>query len=194
MIKIVFNSGEICEAVFKAVKEGVIELIGDNVENLTGFKAYTMKNEYLGDYSEYRTKYNIYTEVTGGIRMSTGQTEPAPPIPPKPKTKATVTFQASDGGTVEGTLIQKVAVGSDTSKLNIPTPVPDEKKEFVAWTPEIAGVINDDITYTAIFQTQHKYTLEGRVENVEMSNDELVESSTELLYEISLLELAYPIE
>ena len=176
MLNIEFSDGSITTAIFKSVKDGVVSLTGSGVNNLSGFMAYSQNGILLGDYSGYTTKYNTYTEVPGGILLSTGETEAAPPAPIPPKTEATVTFAVSGTGALTGDTSVVVSVGTDAGSLTLPSPEEtDPMVEFKNWSPEIAGTINDDITYTAIFDLKPEFTLEARVTTAEECLMEMAE-------------------
>ena len=80
MLRIEFNNGVTTQATFSLVREGIVKLVGDSVNNLSGFNAFGPTG-FLGDYSAYTTKYNLYTEIENGIMLSTGEVEPEPIIP-----------------------------------------------------------------------------------------------------------------
>lgn len=170
MLVIKFKNGIVTNADFKNIKENIIELIGDNVNNLSGFKTYSEKGLYLGDYSEFTTKYNIYTEIENGIMLSMGEVEPEPYIPPAPpvKTECEVTFVGNEYCELVGKTYYKVKVGSDLSKIKAPTVnVTDEKYEFKGWSQELIGEATADLTIYAIVEIKEEYTTEGRLGKLE---------------------------
>lgn len=174
MVKIVFENGVETLAQFRNVKDGVVELIGGSVGNISGFKAYTPKGRLLGDYSEYKTVYNVYTEIEGGIQLSTGELEPVPPPVPEPKTEAKVTFVGVDC-TLDGTLEVTVPVGTDASTLEVPTAKTDFKHKLTEWNPPIEGEISDDVTYTMVAELKDDFTVEGRIKTLEESVMEMAD-------------------
>jgi len=68
-----------------------------------------------------------------------------------------VVFVADDGGTIDGTWYFE-GIYADTlwgDVVTVPTPVPADGYEFVAWTPELPNdgfAITTDLTYTATFK------------------------------------------
>ena len=177
MLKIKFNNNTETQASFKNIKNGVVELIGENVNNLSGFKTYSEKGLYLGDYSEFTTKYNIYTEIENGIMLSTGEVEPEPYVPPVPpvKTECEIVFVGNEYCELIGKTSYKVKVGSDLSKIKAPTVnVTDEKYEFKGWSQELVGEAANDLTIYAIVEIKEEYTTEGRLTKVETTVDDLL--------------------
>ena len=95
-----------------------------------------------------------------------------------------VTFNTTNGGTLEGNTRQEVYNYED---LEIPTPVALEDYEFVEWSPEIPlnGEINSDKTFTAIFKStlpppEPQPTVEDRVDTLEMETAMLTECVLEM--------------
>lgn len=66
MIRVQFNGSlSMKQADFKMVDESTVELIGDKIKpETTGFKAYRLNGEFLGDYSDYT---QIVGEVENGF-------------------------------------------------------------------------------------------------------------------------------
>lgn len=100
----------------------------------------------IGDYLAYTTVFrnDEVTAAYNGYQLSNDGSVYTVPVP-------TVTFSASDGGSIEGEKNQSV---TDYGSLVIPTPVPDENYTFSGWVPEIksAGVIEKNVHFTAVFQ------------------------------------------
>ncbi len=148
MLKIRFLDGTTTQAEFISIKNGIIQLTGANVENLTGFKAYNQSALLLGDYSTYTTKYNRYTELENSIQLSTGAVEPEPIAP-----TYTINFVASQGGSLDGTTSVSVADGTEMSSVEVPEVVVDENYIFKQWSPAIEDIeIHSSRTYTAVFE------------------------------------------
>ena len=177
MLKIIFENKQEVLAEFSRIKDGVVELLGENVNNLSGFKTYSEKGLYLGDYSKFTTKYNIYTEIESGIMLSTGEVEPEPYVPPVPpvKTECEITFIGNEYCELVGKTSYKVKVGSDLSKVKVPTVnVTDERYEFKRWSQELVGEATTDLTIYAIVEIKEEYTTEGRLSKVETTVDDLL--------------------
>lgn len=72
-----------------------------------------------------------------------------------PVEKVTLTYEASEGGTIQGETSQEVAIGGDAKTV---TAVPDEGYEFVKWDDGLTTAsrtdknVTEKKTYTAIFQ------------------------------------------
>lgn len=83
MIKVKFNdSSEYREVSFLTSGSHIVTLLGNVPEDSSGFKAYRMNGDYLGDFSDYTTVYQI---LNGGISFSDdGSTWHEEPYVPEP--------------------------------------------------------------------------------------------------------------
>lgn len=178
MLKIVFNNGKETQASFRNVKDGVVELVGSKVNNMHGFMAYSLNGKLLGDYSAYKTKYNKYNPVSGGIQLSTGEVEPIPPeppVPPTPPETVTVTFMSDEHCILHGDTQVIVPYGSDASELTLPELEVDMEYQFNGWNPEFSGQILSDSSFQATTILQEQYTVESRVTMLEECMMEIAE-------------------
>lgn len=136
-------------------------------QSTAGFDVYNDRG-LIGRYEDYTT---IYRVTADGVQFSNDGSVWLP----------TVTF-TSNGGTLEGELIQKA---DNYSNIVQPTPISDENWQFTAWDKEIptSGAIEEDISYEAIFedlrpQPEPTQTIEERVTQLETSQadqDEVLE-------------------
>lgn len=68
MIRVQFNDKKSMQQVeFKMISSSVVQLTGKKVpKNTTGFKAYRLNGDFLGDYSVFT---NIVAEIKNGIQF-----------------------------------------------------------------------------------------------------------------------------
>lgn len=68
MIRVQFNdSKKMIDADFKLLSENAVQLTGKKVEaNTSGFVAYRLNGDFLGDYSEYT---NVLKESEGMVQL-----------------------------------------------------------------------------------------------------------------------------
>lgn len=74
---------------------------------------------------------------------------------------ATITFNAGANGTLSGTDIHEVVIGTAWSAITVPTPIPDTGYQFVDWTPAFPATVTGNATFTANFaeKPKEKYTI-----------------------------------
>lgn len=137
MLKIKFiGSEDFVLAEFKKIGN-IVQLTGPSVPQSTaGFDVFT-DTSLIGRYEDYTTVYRV---IDGAVQFSNDGSVWTP----------TITF-TSNGGTLEGELVQCVASYKD---LVVPTPVDSDDWKFLNWDKTIPtkGNIKEDTTYTAIFE------------------------------------------
>ena len=69
MIRIQFNNQLLMHnADFKGISESVVQLTGENIpRNTSGFIAYHLNGDFLGDYSDFTV---IFAEIEGGYQFA----------------------------------------------------------------------------------------------------------------------------
>ena len=74
---------------------------------------------------------------------------------------ATITFNAGIGGTLSGSDIMEVVIGTAWSDITVPTPVPNSGYLFVNWTPSFPTTVTGNAVFTANFAEKPKeqYTI-----------------------------------
>ena len=163
------------ECAVKKIAPNIVELkfADEIILDTSGFKAYKDKEcEYdIGgnSYIEFTTVYrNDETNVAkNGYQLSNDGSVYSKPY-------ATVNFNASVGGSLDGAVMQEVY---KYEELIIPEPIADTDYEFSNWSPEIpsSGDVDGNKTFTAIFvstlpEPEPEPTLEERLTAVEEQN------------------------
>ena len=159
----------------------------DVVVNTNGFRCYLdVKCEYDISGTSYEKFNTVYRNDEETAKYNGYQLSNDGSVWVKPLLK--VTFNASNGGKLEGNTKQEVYNYED---LEIPTPVAFEDYEFVEWTPDIPlnGEINSDKTFTAMFRStlptpEPEPTLEERVLVLEENNMMLTETVDSILTDV----------
>lgn len=74
---------------------------------------------------------------------------------------STITFNAGAGGSLSGTDVITVVNGTSWTKIEVPTPVPDNGYSFTGWTPSFPSTVTENATFTANFAETPKaqYTI-----------------------------------
>lgn len=74
---------------------------------------------------------------------------------------ATITFNAGAGGSLSGTDVYDVVIGTSWSDITVPTPVADNGYMFVDWTPAFPTKVTGNAVFTANFAVKPKeqYTI-----------------------------------
>lgn len=126
----------------KTIDEHTVEVIGCN-KNLSGFQLFTDADFMFGDYSKYKYDYE-QPNLSDKVYIYTNDNHKWE------KTIYTVTFVASNGGSLSGSTSQTVENYED---LDIPIATPSENYTFDGWSPEIptSGEIDSNKTFTAMF-------------------------------------------
>lgn len=157
------------------------------VVNTNGFHCYLdEKCEYDISGASYENFNTVYRNDDETAKYNGYQLSNDGSVWVKPLLK--VTFNATNGGTLEGNTRQEVYNYED---LVIPTPVALEDYEFVEWSPEIPlnGEINSNKTFTAMFRStlptpEPEPTLEERVLVLEENNMMLTETVDSILTDV----------
>ena len=136
------NSEEHLKGKVKIIDDHTVEVSGCG-QNLSGFQLFTDANFMFGDYTDYKYDYEQSDLGTDVYRYTNDNHKWEKPI-------YTVTFVASDGGSLSGSTSQTVENYED---LDIPTVTIEDNYTFDGWSPEIptSGEIDSNKTFTAIF-------------------------------------------
>lgn len=168
------------------ISEHVISIkFNDDVpaeSTMRGFMWY-YNNKPLGNYVDYTTVYR-YDRDQSIYQLSNDGSIYVPPAPPAPPETVTVTFATTDGGELTGETSYTVPYQSTMNDVVVPAAVADEHYDFIGWSPEIVetDVLTEDRVYTAMFELQYEYTVEGKIAINESNIDYLaMEAGVELL-------------
>ena len=126
------------------VTKNIIKIDSDTEPNLSGFILYLdakMKRPLSKD--EYESYTTMYRRGDGWYELSNDESTYAKSLP-------SVLFTAGTGGSLSGSLEQKVENFED---LIIPGVEADDNYQFAGWSPEIPtkGEIKSDMTFNATF-------------------------------------------
>lgn len=131
-------------------------------------------------YHKFNTIYrnDEYTAKYNGYQLSNDNSVYTPPA-------IITTFQSDFGGTLVGETTQSV---SAYEELIIPTPVPDENYEFVAWVPEIpqSGKIEESKTFRATYKYVPPLSEVKANKKYELQNQSVLETDKGIQYKENL--------
>ena len=183
MSKIVFikEPNIIYDGQFSQIGEHQVRLIFEDAvpANDILLSGFNLVNEYNGIVQTKRTDYiylyRVYEDNPQQVELCNNDIQWV-----KPEVK--VTFSASDGGSLDGELVQVV---EKYEELIVPTPVENENYKFVKWSPEIptSGDVEKDVTYVAEFEyvpTEAELAEQAKQERIQELNSQIVSLKEEL--------------
>lgn len=166
---------------FNIVNEHVLSLeFKESIPSsyLNGFEQLNKDNGIPeGSYEKYTTEYRRYAESPLLVELSDDNSiyiEPPKPLP-------VISFYSDFGGTLDGETTQRV---STYEELVIPTPVPNENYEFVAWVPEIphSGAIEGNKSFRATYKYVPPISEVKADKKYELQNQSALETNKGIQY------------